>query len=135
MKEEQKRKERLLSTMTTGQVPFYPKWLPEMISDTPPSVEPVMDPKHEGELRKVKLKLMVNDMISNDPVLSAYAPGEVIEAINDLTAMAPAIGTNKPLMKSLVGRYLQQGGKLDPSEIAQILQLESAQRNVGIKGL
>jgi len=122
-------KKQMVTSLTSGQVPFFPKWLPEMIDSEAPSVEPVMTPQHEAGLRKVKMKLMVNDMISNDPTLSAYAPGEVIDAVNKISAMAPSLSTNGPLMKSLVSRFLQKGD-LDPSEFAQIMDLELKQRNL-----
>jgi hypothetical protein len=134
LKAERKREaneKALLSQLSSGSVPFFPKWIPELISEEAPAVEAVTSPKHEAQLRKVKIKLMVNDMISNDPTLSSYAPAEVIDAVNKISAMAPSIATNAPLMQSLVRRMLQKGGELDPSEFGQIMQLESAQRSLG----
>ena len=132
--EEAQSNRNLAGALTTGQAPFYPEWLPNMISDEPAEVGEIMTPEHESKLRKIKLKLMVNDMISNDETLSAYAPAQVIDAVNEITTVAPSAATNKPLMRSLVGRFLQQGGKLDPSEIAQLLSIEAAQRSTGVRG-
>jgi len=132
--DEAKETKSLLSNLTGGQVPFYPKWFPEMIDKEPPALEPIMDPKQEAELRKVKMKLMVNDMISNDPVLSAYAPDEVIGATNELGEIAPTLATNKPMMRSTVARYLQQGGRLGPEEVKQIMDMENTARKTGIGG-
>lgn len=124
----------ILQTMHTGQLPFVPSKLPEMISDKPPEIDDIVTPEHEGDIRKIKLQLMANDMIANDPVLSAYPPEDVINAINQIAEDAPALSTSPLLMRNMVARILQQGGHLDPAEIQQLLVTEKAKRQVMPQG-
>lgn len=121
-------------TVLTGKPPFSPTWLPEIISEKPPEIPSLINPKHESEIRKIRLQLLANDMISNDPVLSAYAPDDVTGAINLLAETVPALSTNPLLMRSMVARVLQQGGRLDPAEIEQLLKTELEQRRIAIAG-
>lgn len=99
-----------------------------------PEVPSLFDPMHEAKLRSIRAKLVVNDMISNDPVLSAYAPEHVMTAYNEIARMAPGIATEPIVMRSLIGRSLQTGGRMEPSEIKQLLESEQAQRNIRVKG-
>lgn len=99
-----------------------------------PEVPSLFDPKHEAKLRSIRARLVVNDMISNDPVLSAYAPEHVLNTYNEIARMAPGIATEPIVMRSLVGRALQTGGRMEPSEIKQLLDAEQAQRNIRVKG-
>jgi hypothetical protein len=94
----------------------------------------VFDPQHESRLRAIRAKLVMNDMISNDPVLSAYAPESVMEAYNEIGRMAPGIATEPIIMRSLISRSLQTGGRMEPSEIKQLLDSEQAHRNIRVKG-
>jgi hypothetical protein len=120
-----------LTDMVTGaNLPFVPSWGPNMISDTPPEVGSIVDPVHDRELRAAQLQVLVNDMISNDEVISAYPPNEVIDAVNEATKIAPASATNPMLMRAVVSRLLQQRGHVDPSEVEQLLTTETKQRDL-----
>lgn len=98
------------------------------------SASPFSDPQHEAKLRSIRAKLVVNDMISNDSVLSAYPPEHVFNAYNEISRIAPGVSAEPLLMRSLVGRSLQTGGRLEANEIKQLLDAESTHRNIRVRG-
>jgi len=124
----------LFGHLMEGKVPFTPSWLTDMISDKEPNVKPLISPEHEADIRGIKMQTMANDMISNDPVLSAYAPSDVFNVINQISEIAPSLSTNPLLMKNMTARILQQGGHIDPSELQQLLKTEESSRKLAIKG-
>ena len=94
----------------------------------------IFDPAHEGKLRAIRTRIVVNDMISNDPILSAHPPEAVFNAYNELSRIAPGI-TNEPIViRSLIGRSLQTGGRMEQNEIKQLLDAEKAHREIRVKG-
>lgn len=96
--------------------------------------ESLFDPQQEAKLRAIRAKMVMNDMISNDPVLSAYPPEAVTGAYNELARMAPGVSTEPLAMRSLIGRSLVTGGRMEPSEIKQLLEAEQEHRNIRVKG-
>jgi len=112
---------------------YDPAKILTQITQQPDQVS-VFDPQHESRLRAIRAKLVMNDMISNDPVLSAYAPESVMDAYNELGRLAPGIATEPIIMRSLISRSLQTGGRMEPSEIKQLLDSEQAHRNIRVKG-
>lgn len=101
-----------------------------------PKEEPgsVIDPSHEAKLRSIRTKVMVNDMISNDPVLSAYAPSDVLTAYNETAKMVPGISTDPMLMRTVVSRLLQAHNRLEPHDVKTLYETEEANRKLRIKG-
>lgn len=99
-----------------------------------PKPTSIFDPAQEGKIRSIRTKLVVNDMISNDPVLSAYAPEHVFNAYNELSRMAPGVANEPVVIRSLIGRMLQTGGRMEPNEIKQLLDAEKAHREIRVKG-
>ena len=93
----------------------------------------VVTPQHEANLRAVTYKSLINDIISNDPVLSAYAPAQVIDVANQIATMIPSLATNPLMMRSAVAKYLISGGHLDPMEIDQWLKTENTSRQLRIR--
>lgn len=119
-------------TMGPGSTMY--KMIGDVVSDEPAEAPSVITPQHESELRKVRMQLMVNDMLSNDPVISAYAPEDVLSVVNQLAEEVPALSTSPLLMRGMVARVLQQGGHLDPAEVEQLLKTEKVKRETAIKG-
>lgn len=104
------------------------------IGDTPPEAEPILTPEHEARLRMVKAKLMLNNFISNDPVLSGYPTEDVFNAYNELSSTVPGLATNPLMMRTLLAKSLQTEGRLDPLEIKNLLETEKEQRKLRIQG-
>lgn len=82
------------------------------------------DPTHESELQSIKVKSMLNDMVSNDPVLSGHDPHEVFNAYNALAGLSPRASQQPALMRGALRRMLQQEGVMEPFEAHQMGQIE-----------
>ena len=85
----------------------------------------VLDPGHEAEMRAAKTKVMLNDFLVNDPILSGYDPGEVSDAYNQIAQLTPEVANQPAVMRGLLRRVLQQGGVMEPFEAHQTSQIES----------
>lgn len=83
-----------------------------------------MDPEHESELQSIKVKAMLNDMLSNDPILSSYQPHQVLEAYNNIAQLSPTMASQPAVMRGMLRRSLQQGGVVEPFEAEQMSNLE-----------
>jgi len=120
-----------------GGAPEMPTSPLGFLSGVTPKPEPVsiFDPAHEAKLRSIRTRMVVNDMISNDPVLSAYAPEQVFNAYNELSRIAPGMSNEPIVIRSLIGRTLQTGGRMEQNEIKQLLDSEKAHREIRVKGL
>ena len=103
-------------------------------SKPPKPKDRVLTPVHEGELRGIRAKLMINDMMSNDPNLSAYPIEDLVGAYNSIAETFPAVSTNPLLMRQLLGSVIQREGRFDPMELRTLLQTEEAQRGLRVKG-
>jgi hypothetical protein len=100
----------------------------------PETPKSIFDPAHEAKIRAIRAKVVVNDMIANDPTLSAYPPEHVFNAYNEVARVSPGLA-NEPLMiRSLVGRTMQTGGRLDQNEVKQLLDAEKTHREIRVKG-
>jgi predicted DNA-binding WGR domain protein len=88
------------------------------------AISEVMDPVHEAKIQAAKTKAILNDFVSNDPVLSGYEPREVMTAYNHIAELAPSVSQQPSVMRGLLRRMLQQEGVMEPHEVAQISQIE-----------
>jgi len=88
----------------------------------------VFDPEHESQLQGVKTQAMLNDFISNDPILSSYEPTEVMDAYNQISQLTPSLAQQPAMMRGLLRRVIQQGGILEPHEAHQIVEVERQRR-------
>jgi len=84
----------------------------------------VMAPGHETQMRAVKVQAMINDLVSNDPVLSAHDPNDVADAYNQIAQLVPHVASQPVLMRGLLRRVVQQGGVVEPHELKQVSDLE-----------
>lgn len=86
----------------------------------------VYDPQHQAGLDSIKVKAMINDFISNDPILSSYDPEMVADAYNQIASFAPAASKQPAVMRGLLRKTLQQGGVVEPFEVQQISQIDNS---------
>ena len=84
----------------------------------------VYDPTHEAKLNAVKNKAMLNDFLSNDPILSSYDPEAVTNIYNQVASLSPAAARQPVLMRGLLRKAIQQGGVIEPFEVQQLTQVE-----------
>lgn len=85
------------------------------------------DPKHDAQLRSLRVQSTLNDLLSNDPVISGYDPTEVLEAYNELAQLAPRATAHTASLRALLRRRLQ--GDIAPFEIEQISNIEKGLRS------
>lgn len=83
------------------------------------------DPHHQADVDTIKAKAMLNDFISNDPILSSYDPELVADAYNQVASFAPEASRQPAVMRGLLRKTLQQGGVIEPFEVQQISQIEN----------
>ena len=108
------------------------------IAQKPPGTPDVapnfITPGHEAGLRAIKTKMMLNNFMVEDPVLSGYAPADIIGAYNQISTMAPGLSSEPLVMRGLIARVLQTGGRFDPHEARSLYDVEAANRNIRTKG-
>ena len=109
--------------------------MPELEDVKPLKIQPSFPAQHEATLRSIRTKLMLNDMISNDPVISGYPVDEVIDVYNQVAEVMPAITTQPLIMRGIIASLLQREGGLDPMELQALLETEEAGRRTRILGL
>lgn len=85
----------------------------------------VYDPIHDAQVRAIQTQSILNDFLSNDPVISGYDPKEVLTAYNQVSQLAPSLSTQPSVMRGLLRRMLQQEGVVEPHEAQQLADLES----------
>jgi hypothetical protein len=88
----------------------------------------VYDPIHEAQMRSVQTQAMLNDFVSNDPIISGYDSPEVLSAYNQLAQLAPSLSTQPAVMRGLLRRMLQQEGVVEPHEASQLSDIERKMR-------
>lgn len=88
----------------------------------------VYDPIHEATMKGVQTKAMLNDLLSNDPIISGYDPSEVLTAYNQLAKLSPNVSQQPAVIRGLLRRMLQQEGVIEPHEAQQLTGVENALR-------
>lgn len=109
----------LARSMTT---PVSPE---EMKSRTQGAFKALTDPDHEMQLRNIRAKSVLNDLIRNDPVISSYDPAEVTIGFNEISEIAPSVAESPAIMTALLRKRLE-GGQLADFDINQLMQMETA---------
>jgi len=84
----------------------------------------ILDPEHEAQLHSVAVRAMLNDFVSNDPILSSYHPHELTTAYNHIAQLAPQTARQPAVMRGMLRKVLQQGGVMEPFEAQQLSDIE-----------
>jgi hypothetical protein len=82
----------------------------------------LVSPSHENELRSIGAQSMLQDFLSNDPIIAAHDPHTVADKFNRISQFAPRVASEPLMMEALLRRSLQ--GPTDPFEVSQIAQTE-----------
>jgi hypothetical protein len=90
----------------------------------------IATPEHEQQLRDIKTRAMLEDMLTHDPVLSGHHRDEVLGAFNDVSQLAPRASQQPLLMNALLRKRLQQGS-LDPFDAGDIVKTEKGLMETG----
>lgn len=81
------------------------------------------DPSHLQELREIETRATLNDLISNDEIISGYDPDEVLDAYNEIAQLSPRASGQPAVIRPLLRRRLTQGA-LEPFEAQQMADIE-----------
>jgi hypothetical protein len=85
----------------------------------------LQDPGHEQGLRQIRTQTLLSDLMLNDPVISGYGQDEVLDAYTRLSEVAPGAVQHKLLAQALLGKYLEQGNRLEPFDMDQLIDIEN----------
>ena len=94
----------------------------------PQILTPISDPAHEAELAGINQHFMLNDLMTNDPVISAVEPQSVLDAFNKLSVVAPMVARDPVMLQGIMRRLVQQPD-IDPFEMKSMVDLDSALRS------
>lgn len=97
--------------------------------ETPKSLLEIVNPLQEIEDKNLNIKLLLHDMLHNDPVISNYPEEDVIKAYNELLALSPRVAERPALARALLARRLELG-HIDPFELAQVVKTEEKLKNI-----
>lgn len=92
-------------------------------------IQKVIDPDQETKLRAIKMQALLNDLMTNDPVISGYGPDEVAQAYNEIAQMTPRVSEQPGMLRGLLARRLELG-RNEPFESAQIIGAEKDIRDI-----
>lgn len=87
------------------------------------------DPQHEADLRNIRLQSMLQNLMTEDDVISGYPQDQVMGRFNEITTMAPRLSEQPAAMRAALAKYLQQG-RLADFDIDQLLGSENKLRQV-----
>jgi hypothetical protein len=90
----------------------------------------VADPIHDSNMRSIKSKAMLSDLISNDPIISSYDPNEVRTAFNQLNQLSPQVAAQPGVVRAMLRRLLQQENVIEPHEAEQLTGVEKNLRQL-----
>jgi hypothetical protein len=90
----------------------------------------VYDPAHEEELRAIKAKAMLNDFLSNDPIMSGQPPEKVLHIYNQISSTMPQLAGQPTFLRGLMMRMLEQQEVIEPHEIQQLTGVEKQLRDL-----
>jgi hypothetical protein len=62
---------------------------------------------------------MLEDLMTNDPVIRGYSPDDVIQAYNDIVDTAPRAADQRMLLQGLMRRHLSGESTTDPFDVQQ----------------
>jgi hypothetical protein len=92
--------------------------------------EEYFDPVHDAEMARIKMQAMLNDFLSNDPVISTYDIDDVLEAFNQVSQLVPRSSLQPAVMRGQLRKLLQQQDAMEPFEASQLVEVEKGLKTV-----
>lgn len=83
-----------------------------------------------GTATNVHRQLMLEDLLANDPVLSAADPATVINAYQGLLNLAPDVANQRPTVVSILRQAIHAQDAYSPYDADQLVRLNAALKNV-----
>lgn len=85
-------------------------------------------PDHAGELRKIRVQTMLNNMITDpDEPIAGHDMNAIMSAYNELSRLAPQAADQPAIVRSYLRRRLTSGG-MEPFETKELVDIESKLR-------
>ena len=84
-------------------------------------------------LKNVQSQIMLQDLLTNDPVLADESPEKAVEAYNAILQMAPEVASNKEVVRAIL-RQTVHSTAISPYEADIWTKLEGNLRNIRGKG-
>ena len=92
-------------------------------------VQKALDPSHDTQMRAIRTQALLNDLISNDPVISAYPREHVLEAFNELAATTPRLAEELSTLRGTLAQRLEMG-RSSPFEADQAIKTETGLKKI-----
>ena len=86
-------------------------------------VAALSNPEHESELRGIRVKGTLHDLMINDPVISGYDPAEVASAFNDISEVTPNLIDSPGVLQAVLRKRLESG-QLADFDLKQLLEMD-----------
>jgi LPXTG-motif cell wall-anchored protein len=94
-------------------------------------IEELDSPTHADDLKRIRIRAQLENMMANDATISTHDPAMVSEAYNEIVQLSPSAADSPLLMRNLLRQYLVNGGEMDPRDISSnILGNEKALQDV-----
>lgn len=88
----------------------------------------IEDPDMEAERKSIRTKMLLRDMMKNDPILQKADPNAVIKAFNELSSLAPEALEQPAALRTMLQRGVEQG-QMDILDITNTLAIEKGIRD------
>lgn len=114
---------------------FIGSKLNEMLGDDDSSlkfeqeVQQSIDPEQNAQIRGAKVKAMLNELMTSDPVISGYDPQQVLLAYNEISQMTPRVAEQPAILRGMLARRLEMG-RTEPFEAEQAITAETGLQRV-----
>jgi hypothetical protein len=97
------------------------------------SLQDLMDPAHEMELRNLGAEGLLNDLMANDEVIRGYDPEEVVDAFNEVSQLTPYAAGKKAIMRDLLRKRLSGGGQaLDQFTVGDAINTQQKLQDISL---
>ena len=82
-------------------------------------------PAIESELKHIRAKTMLHDLIANDEIIQQYDPDKVIQAYSELSQIAPKLADKPIVIRGALRKVLQQE-EMEPFEVKQLTDIHKS---------
>jgi hypothetical protein len=97
-------------------------------------VQRSIDPDQETALQAPRVKAILNEFMSTDPVISGYPPDQVLTAFNEISQMTPRVSQQPALLRGMLARRLEMG-RTEPFEASQAIDAETGLKRIEGPGI
>lgn len=85
------------------------------------------EPDLKLKKNKMEKEILLNKLVNQDEVIKSYDKKEIADIYNQLQTIAPLLTNKEMILKSLLRKYLAQGG-IDVHEVKQLVDLNESMK-------